>query len=57
MVRIFSILEEINFSMIISFDRYPEVNGNPISAIFVILNVEIIVGMLFGLFLIIRMSW
>lgn len=52
-----SSFDEINFSIIISFEKYPEVNGSPISVMFVILKVDKVNGML-GLFiLIIRMSW
>lgn len=55
-VNIHSNFEDINFSMIISFEKYPEVNGNPINAMFVILNEVNVDGML-ELFLIIRISW
>lgn len=55
-VNIDSIFDEIIFSIIISFEKYPEVKGNPINAILVILSVDKVDG-IFDLFiLIIRIS-
>lgn len=45
-VNIHSNFDEINFSMIMSFEKYPEVNGNPIRAVFVIIKVDNVFGML-----------
>lgn len=45
------------FSIIISFEKYPEVNGNPIRAALVILNVVVVKHNFLLFFSIIRISW
>lgn len=45
-VSMHSSFDEINFSIIISFEKYPDVKGRPISVILVILNVDKINGIL-----------
>lgn len=56
-VRIHSILEEIIFSMIISFEKKPEVKGSPIRAALVRPKIVVVIGILIVFILIIRISW
>lgn len=45
------------FSIIMSFEKYPEVKGNPIRAALVMPNVVVVKDILLLFFPIIRMSW
>lgn len=56
-VNIHSIFEEIIFSMIISLEKNPDVNGRPIKAILVMVKITEIIGIFMLFILIIRISW
>lgn len=57
MDKIDSILLEIIFSIIASFEKNPDIKGIPISAMFVIPIIDKVSGVWLKLILIIRMSW
>nr|WP_245959538.1 hypothetical protein [Neobacillus piezotolerans] len=55
-VKIHSIFEEIIFSMIMSFEKNPDVKGKPIKAALVKPMIVVVIGILFLFILIIRIS-